>query len=166
MAHIFRKIRHLVEEYPDLRSLLRFYSKLKRILKDGEKLQDSRKTIGEETFSRRLELLKKRLQALLSWPNPNPVLKKIVASIRRQEEKILTFVLLDGIPNHNNYGEYIIRKGVLKRKISGGSMSERGAQTYATLNSIAQTCHLRKISFVKFLMASLLLYIRTGRPML
>jgi len=66
----------------------------------------------------------------------------------------------------NNYGEYIIRKGVLKRKISGGSMAERGAQAYAILNSIAQTCHLRKISFVKFLMASLLYYIRTGRPML
>lgn len=166
MAHIFRKIRHLIEEYTDLRSLLRFYSQLKRILKDGEKLQDSRKTIGEKTFCRRYELLKNRLQALLSWPNPNPVLKKVIASIRRQEEKILTFVLLDKVPNHNNYGEYIIRKGVLKRKISGGSMAERGAQAYATLNSIAQTCHLRKISFVKFLMATLLHYIRTGKPML
>jgi hypothetical protein len=165
MAHIFRKIRHLIEEYPDLRSLLRFYSRLKRILRDGEKLQESRKDIGENIFWRRLELLKNRLQTLLSWPNPNPVLKKVIASIRRQEEKILTFVLLDGVPNHNNYGEYIIRKGVLKRKISGGSMSETGAQAYATLNSIAQTCHLRKISFVKFLMATLLHYIRTGKPM-
>lgn len=166
MAHIFRKIRHLVEEYPDLRSLLRFYSRLKRILKDGEKLQDSRKTIGEKIFWRRYELLIKRLQTLLSWPNPNPILKKVIASIRRQEEKILTFVLFEGVPNHNNYGEYIIRKGVLKRKISGGSMSETGAQAYATLNSIAQTCHLRKISFAKFLIATLLHYIRTGRPLL
>ncbi len=166
MAHIFRKIRHLIEQYPELRSLLRFYSKLKQILKDGEKLRDSRKAMGEKAFWQRYELLKQRLQFLLSWPNPNSVLTKVIATIRRQEEKILTFVLLDGIPNHNNYGEYVIRKGVLKRKISGGSMSERGAQAYATLNSIAQTCHLRKISFIKFLMASLLHYIRTGRPML
>lgn len=166
MAHIFRKIRHLIEEYPDLRSLLRLYSKLKRILKDGENLQGLRKTIGEEAFLRRYQLLKDRLHALLSWPNPNAILKKVIAAIRRQEEKILTFVLLEGVPNHNNYGEYIIRKGVLKRKISGGSMSEAGAQAYAILISIAQTCHLRKISFAKFLMATLLHYIRTGTPML
>ena len=166
MAHIFRKISHLIKEYPDLRSLLRFYSKLKRILKDGEKLQALHKSIGEEAFLRRYDLLKARLQTLLSWPNPNPILKKVIALIRRQEEKILTFVLLEGVPNHNNYGEYIIRKGVLKRNISGGSMSEAGAQAYATLISIAQTCLLRKISFPKFLMATLLHYIRTGKPML
>ena len=68
--------------------------------------------------------------------------------------------------NHNNFAEYIIRKGVLKRKVSGGSMSKRGAAAYAILMSIAQTCHLRKICFRKFLVASLLQYIRTGKPLL
>ena len=74
--------------------------------------------------------------------------------------------LLPDCPSHNNFGEYIIRKGVLKRKISGGSMSPRGAQAYAILISIAQTCHLRKISFPCFLHASLLHYCRTAKPLL
>ena len=45
----------------------------------------------------------------------------------------------------------IIKKGILKRKVSGGSMSEEGVRAYAILQSISQTCHLRKLSFLKFL---------------
>lgn len=111
----------------------------------------------------RLEL---RLDQLLAWKNPNPILASIIASVQRLRDRILTFSLLPGCPSHNNFGEYIIRKGVLKRKISGGSMSPRGAHAYATLISIAQTCHLRKISFPCFLHASLLHYCRTGKPLL
>ena len=84
----------------------------------------------------------------------------------RQVAYILTFVEHDGVPNHNNYGEYIIKKGILKRKVSGGSMSADGAMAYAVLQSIAQTCHLRKLSFLGFLTASLIHYIRRGSPLL
>ena len=86
--------------------------------------------------------------------------------VRRQRNNILTFVENDGVPSHNNYGEYIIRKAVLKRKVSGGSKSFKGAQAYAILQSIAQTCHLRGISFPEFLKETLSHYIRTGKPLL
>ena len=112
------------------------------------------------------ERLEARLDQLLAWKNPNPILAKIIASVQRLHPHILTFVLLPNCPSHNNYGEYIIRKGVLKRKISGGSMSAKGAHAYAILISIAQTCHLRKISFPDFLLASLRHYCSTGKPLL
>lgn len=166
MAHIFRKIRQFVKDNPKARSLLSFYTTLRRILKDGERLQALRQDLNEEVFKQRYERLKSRLDELLKWKNPNPTLAKIIASVQRQQSRILTFVLVPGCPNHNNYAEYTIRKGVLKRKISGGSMSKRGVGAYATLMSIAQTCHLRKICFRKFLFSSLLHYIRTGKPML
>jgi hypothetical protein len=65
----------------------------------------------------------------------------------------------------NNYGEYLIRLGVLKRKISGGSLCSEGAEAYAILLSIYVTCKLRGISFPKFMKESLMHYIRTGKPM-
>jgi len=49
--------------------------------------------------------------------------------------------------------------------MSGGSMSAEGARAYACIQSIAMTCQLRDISFHRFLKASLVCYIRTGRPM-
>ena len=83
-----------------------------------------------------------------------------------QKQHILTFIKHEGAPHHNNYGEYIIKKGVVKRKMSGGSMSAEGLRAYACIQSVAMTCQLRGISFHRFLKASLVCYIRTGRPML
>ena len=167
-AHVFRKIRRLLRDNPSARSILRFYLLLKRILRDGER-QRQRALLGqidEDALLRAHERLEARLDQLLAWRNPNPILAKIIASVQRLRPHILTFVLLPDCPSHNNYGEYIIRKGVLKRKISGGSMSAKGAQAYAILISVAQTCHLRKISFPDFLLTSLRHYCRTGKPLL
>ena len=166
MAHIMRKIRKFRDAYPQYYSIVVFYRKLRRILLDGERLQAVRKEISELVFQRRLKLLKKRLRKLLAWKNPNSVLKEVIAKVARQKKYILTFVEYEGVPNHNNFGEYIIKKGILKRKVSGGSMSEDGVRAYAVLQSIAQTCLLRKLSFLGFLTASLIHYIRTGAPLL
>ena len=38
MAHIFRKIRAFIDAFPQYRSIMKFYLKLRRIIRDGEKL--------------------------------------------------------------------------------------------------------------------------------
>ena len=166
MAHIFRKIRAFIDAYPAYRSIMAFYLKLRRIIKDGKKLQEARKELDEAVFERRLKALHRRLDELLKWKNPNAVLEEVIKKVRRQRQHILTFVEHEGASSHNNYGEYIIKKGVLKRKVSGGSMSAEGARAYACIQSIAMTCQLRNLSFHRFLRASLVHYIRTGTPML
>jgi transposase len=165
MAHILRKIRKFRDMYPEYYAIIEFYKKLRRILDDGERLKQSRQTLGEERFWHRLTLLRNRLTLLLQWENPNNVLKEVIAKVARQAEYILTFVEYNEVPNHNNYAEYIIKKGILKRKISGGSMSAEGVRAYAVLQSIAQTCHLRHLSFTGFMTQSIIYYIRTGKPM-
>jgi transposase len=166
MAHIFRKIRAFIDAYPQYRSILTFYLKLRKIIRDAEKLQAARAGLEEMAFRRRLKALQRRLDELLKWNNPNDVLKEVIKKVRRQKEHILTFVNHDGASHHNNYGEYIIKKGVVKRKMSGGSMSPEGVRAYACIQSVAMTCQLRNISFHRFLKASLVNYIRTGKPML
>ncbi len=165
MAHLLRKIRKFREGFPHLVSIAKFYVKLRRILRDGEKLQRERDKIGELVFRRRLKKLKKRLEELLKWPNPDDILKKIIKKVKKQQARILTFVEHPGVPCHNNFGEYLIRIGVLKRKVSGGSMSSKGATAYAIILSIYVTCKLRGISFPLFMKESLRHYIRTGKPM-
>jgi hypothetical protein len=66
---------------------------------------------------------------LLKWNNPSDTLKEVIKKVRRQKQHILTFIKHKDAPHHhNNYGEYIIKKGVVKRKMSGGSMSAEGAR--------------------------------------
>ncbi len=166
MAHLLRKIRKFYAAFPHLADIAKFYVKLRRIIRDGERLQRERKKIGEFVFQRRLKRLKKRLKELLKWPNPDDVLKDIIKKVKNQQSRILTFVEHPGVPCHNNFAEYLIRLGVLKRKISGGSLCAEGANAYAILLSIYVTCKLRGISFPVFMKESLRHYIRTGKPML
>lgn len=166
MAHLLRKIRKFRDAFPRLSTIVKFYVKLRRILRDGERLQTDREKLGEKVFQRRLKRLEKRLDDLLNWPNPNDILQEIIKKVRRQQPRILTFVEHPGAPCHNNYGEFLIRIGVLKRKISGGSVSAEGAEAYATLLTIYVTCKLRRIPFPKYMKESLRHYIKTGKPML
>jgi transposase len=165
LAHLLRKIRKFRDAFPHLTEIVKFYLKFRRIIRDGERLQKDRDYLGEAVFQRRLKLLKKRLADLLQWPNPGKVLEEIIKKVKRQQPRILTFVEHPGVPFHNNYAEYLIRIGVIKRKISGGSVSAQGAEAYAILLSIYVTCKLRGISFPKYLKASLQHYIRTGKPL-
>jgi len=166
MAHLLRKIRKFRDAFPHLKDIVKFYVKLRRIIRDGERLQNKRKELGEEVFQRRLKRLHERLEKLVNWPDPDDILKEIIKKVKRQQPRILTFVEHPDVPCHNNYGEFLIRLGVLKRKISGGSVSAEGANAYAILLSIYVTCKLRGISFPKYMKESLKYYIKTGEPML
>ncbi len=165
MAHLLRKIRKLYDAFPSLRSVRSFYIKFRKIIRDGEKLQSTRKKIGEDKFTQNLEKLHIRLDDLIDWKNPNDILANVIKKVARQRPRILTFVEHEGVPCHNNYAEYLIRIGVLKRKISFGSKSPEGAQAYAVLLSIYTTCKLRNISFVDFMRDSLKQHIKTGKTL-
>lgn len=165
MAHIFRKIRKFRDAYPQYWSLVSFYRRLRRIVEDGERLKSRKSELGEEVFERRVQLLEQRLEQLLAWHNPNAVLKTVLAKVRRQKDYILTFVRHEGVPKHNNFGEYIVKRGILKRKISGGSTCAEGALAYARIQSVAMTCQLRQLSFRDYLSQCLAQYLKTGTPL-
>jgi transposase len=165
MAHIFRKVRKFRDAYPQYWSLVTFYRRLRRIVEDGERLKIQRSELGEIVFQRRVNLLENRLDTLLAWKHPNAVLKTVIDKVKRQRAYILTFVRYDGVPKHNNFGEYIIKRGILKRKVSGGSTSEEGAMAYARIQSIAMTCQLRGLSFHDYLFQCLKHFIRTEKTL-
>ncbi len=166
MAHIFRKVRKFRDTYPQYGSLLSFYRRLRRIVEDGERLKKRRRELDAEVFQRRVNRLEDRLESLLAWRNPNAVLKTVIDKVRRQKDYILTFVRFEGVPKTNNFGEYIIKRGILKRKVSGGSTSAQGAMAYARLQSVAMTCHLRGLSFRDYLLQCLKHSIKTGNALL
>ncbi len=166
MAHLLRKIRKLYAAFPELVRVYGFFVKFRRILRDGERLQAGRAKLEGHVFKRRLDRLHARLDALLEWPDPGEILQQIIKKVKNQRPRILTFVEHPGVPCHNNYGEYLIRIGVLKRKVSFGSRSAEGAEAYAVLLSIYTTCKLREISFFGFMKQSLQHYTQTGTPLL
>jgi hypothetical protein len=110
--------------------------KLRQIILDGQTLQEKRSTLDDLSFQRRLNELRGRLRNLLAWKSPNVILADAIARVRGQENHILTFVGYSAGEHHNNYGEYIIKKGVLKRKVSCGSKSVKGVRPMPLYNPL------------------------------
>ncbi len=69
--------------------------------------------------------------------------KKIQVRIRNQNQNLITALIYPDVPLTNNAAERQIRPAVIIRKISGGSRSEEGAQTFAVNMSVIQTLKLR-----------------------
>lgn len=67
--------------------------------------------------------------------DPSP-LSNIKDSLRKNREKYFTFLKHPGIPIDNNKAERCLRHLVLKRKISFGSKTQRGAETTSILASV------------------------------
>ena len=59
----------LDERVRNVSSIMKFYLKLRQIIRDGEKLQAARDRLSELVFQRRLKALEQRLDALLEWKN-------------------------------------------------------------------------------------------------
>lgn len=134
-AHPQRKLRDAAEsaEMPEerrkqcARTYQRFSFLYRRI----------RATIGEAISSRRGQRWRKTFDTLAAphARDPSP-LSKIKEAMRRNKEKYFTFLKHPGIPIDNNKAERALRHLVLKRKISFGSKTERGAETTSILASV------------------------------
>ncbi len=136
-AHLYRKFRDLSESdalnekqkenclqnYENVSSV---YEKLKRTLETKFEYENTRKY-----FLRKLTELSK--------PNSDDLskMKTIKESLFKNKEKYLTCLRFPGIvPPDNNKAERGLRHLVIKRKISCGSKTDKGAETSSILTSV------------------------------
>lgn len=99
--------------------------------------QRIRMSIGTAVSARRGQRWKNEF-ALLSAPHardPSPLVR-LKESLWKNRAHYFTFLKHPGIPVDNNKAERCLRHLVLKRKISFGSKTERGAETTSILASI------------------------------
>lgn len=134
-AHPQRKLRDMAEseEFGKRKKnqILKAYKQFSNLY------QNIRKKVGEEISP----YLKTRFQNIFSRitepHNLDPaILVKLKASLRKNKEKYFTFLNHPGIPIDNNKAERALRHLVIKRKISFGSKTQRGAETTSILASV------------------------------
>ena len=142
-AHPKRKLRDLAEsqEFGERKKkqILKTYAQFSKLYhhirtKTGEEISPLpvagfttyQKTSWQNLFNRIVDI-----HAL----DPTP-LAKIKVALQRNKEKYFTFLKHPGIPLDNNKAERALRPLVIKRKISFGSKTQRGAETTSILASI------------------------------
>lgn len=86
-------------------------------------------------------------QTRTSFETLNRALKRL----SKNKKELLLALDRPDIPLHNNLSENDIREYVIKRKISGGTRSEKGRKCRDTFVSLKKTCLKQGISFWEFI---------------
>jgi transposase len=122
----------------------------KKILKLRKRVRDG--TLQWETFQRRMPELQKRVESLLeAGANFDGKMGGKCRDILKHKKYLWTFVQDQRVEPTNNFAERIIRQGVLWRKSSFGTQSERGACYVERILTVCATCRLQGRSIIEYL---------------
>jgi len=148
LVHFLRKLKEELEVTPGEEALLELKKGMKSIIQRGEEI----KTLPE-TPDKKMEIkkLERRLQTLMKIESTNKKATVLVNRIKRHKNELLQFVKHKEVEYHNNRAERTIRAVVIFRKLSFGSRTPEGAQNYAMLASVLETCRLKGKSILVFL---------------
>lgn len=154
-AHLKRNFQGLVDRRGEgarvgnwgVRELGRLFALWHRF-QDGEL---DRKGMQEE-----LKPIKARFGRVLEqglW-GEDPKAETLCWQLKQQWEALWTFAQVEGVEPTNNAAERALRPGVLWRKGSFGSQSQRGSRFAEVMMSVAASCRQQKRNLLGFLMAA------------
>ena len=145
LQHMLREIyRTLAYKNPGREFRRRMAPTLTRILRDAI-------SAGEyKSRQKRLECKKKLLARVdrlirIEWTDPHS--KRFAKRLKRERDKMFTFLTIEGVKWHNNDSERPFRPSATIRKVSGGNRSWEGAEAHVVLQSVDQTCKARGLDF-------------------
>ncbi len=154
-AHLIRDFRQIAESKgtsaigKELESLVKRLFRLWHLVRDG--------VLERRLFKKRVKRIRSAMQRLLrcgarrvGWIGP-----RICRGILKLEEALWTFVSVEGIEPTNNDGERAIRSGVLWRKSSFGTQSDRGSRFAERMMTCAATLKRQGRSLHQFILDSL-----------
>lgn len=138
-AHPYRKLRDLANfDFPEKekkKQCQKIYKKFKKLY------SDLRKTL-EEDFDLdknkriRAKLMKRFDKITQEKRNDPQKLKKLKTALARRKDRYFTCLLHKDVPADNNKAERALRHLVLKRKVSFGSKTQKGADRLSILLSV------------------------------
>jgi len=126
------------------------YGLAKKILKLRKRVRDG--TLQWRTFQKRMTPLMNRVEELLEQAVEDKcALSGKCLRILKHRKHLWTFVHDPEVEPTNNFAERIVRQGVLWRKNSFGTQSERGARYVERILTTCATCRLQGRSVIEYL---------------
>lgn len=150
-AHLKRDFKAISEAKGSIGKIgQELYGLAKKILKMRRQVRDG--PSQWRTFQKRMAPLMKRVEELLEeGANGKCTLSGKCRRIIKHREHLWTFVHDQGVDPTNNIAERIVRQGVLWRKSSFGTQSERGAHYVERILTVCATCRLQGRSIIEYL---------------
>lgn len=145
-AHLLRKSREEVNQPKSSKQMNNLHFTLKNMYQDLVEVisQPFSESLRQQAYQR----YSLKLQKLMTMKFKAKDAGRVQTRIRNQGTNLITALLYDGVPLTNNAAERSIRPAVVIRKISGGSRSMLGAETFATNFSVIQTIRMRNLPLI------------------
>ncbi len=153
-AHLKRDFKAVSETDGRLGKIgLELHKLTRQILKMRKRVRDG--TLPWKTFQRRMPKLQKRVESLLqAGARFAGKLGGKCREILKHKAYLWSFVEDQNVEPTNNYAEQIVRQGVLWRKSSFGTQSERGARYVERILTACATCRLQDRSIIEYVRTS------------
>jgi len=100
---------------------------------------------------RRARALRARFERIFTRRTGSVMLDRLLARLHRRKRELLRVLERPEIPLHTNASENDIRACVIKRKISGGTMSDAGRDARDVMLGLMKTCMKLRVSFFTYL---------------
>lgn len=154
LVHLLRKSREEVTQKNSSKEMLKLHTRLKEIYQQLEE-------IISQPFDPKIRLqayqyYSTEIKTLINTKFKAKDAKRVQTRITHQGTNLITALLHDGVPLTNNAAERSIRPAVVIRKISGGSRSNTGAETFAVNFSVIQSIRMRNQPLIPTLQTLLL----------
>lgn len=136
-AHLLRELKFFEERYQSHWATL-----FKKLLLDAIKLKNNLSPPQYYCPIHQRTEIERRLIALLQTEIPEPMkeVRTFHKRMNKYKDYIFTFLYHPEVPPDNNASERAIRNIKVKQKVSGQFKTQRGAEIYAIIRSITDTC--------------------------
>jgi hypothetical protein len=124
--------------------------RVEALLKNAILLSKERVALEGAQWQRRLRALRLAACAVLE-ENPRACVQEeaVRARLWKQRDHLFVFLEQPGVDATNNLAERQLRPAVIRRKLSCGNKTRRGARTFEVLASLAATCRQRGQDFLQ-----------------
>jgi hypothetical protein len=82
---------------------------------------------------------------------PSEAAIKVMDRLKKNRNKLFTFLNFDSVPWNNNNAEHAIKAFAALRRVIDGKTTEKSLNDFLVLLSICETCKYKNVSFLDFL---------------
>jgi transposase len=153
MAHLLRRCKDITE----IKSgrAVKFSQQVAQLVRAAITLKSRRTHMSAHGYTVACGRIQTALDRLLDSNYTDPDNARLAKLLRKQRQRLFTFLYVDVVQPTNNHAEREIRPAVIIRKTNGCNRSRVGARTHSIVTSVLRTCQKQGRDFIDFV-ASLL----------
>jgi predicted RecB family nuclease len=150
LIHLIRDLNDDLRKHPFDETLKRLVSDFSSLLRSMVETVD-RRGLKKRFLARHRAPIKRFYDRLDSARGVSEATARVMERLKKNRDKLFTFLDFDGVPWNNNNAEYAIKAFALLRRVIDGRTTEKGLNDFLVLLSVCETCKYKNVDFLDFL---------------